>query len=142
MFRSVLFLLFSFLQLFLFADEGKVVHVYQGNGSEIAVNEEPRPPLDLPTQRYESSIFRVFLSLFGLIALVGISFWLFRRLLRARSSSTNSKSIEILERKPLSPKTMIYLVEVEGKKVLLAESHLDVKRLVHWSEEETQELEK
>jgi hypothetical protein len=35
--------------------------------------------------------------------------------------------IKVLEKRILSPKSILYLVEYEGKKVLVSESHLNMK---------------
>jgi hypothetical protein len=40
-----------------------------------------------------------------------------------------SHSLQILEKRLLSPKTTMYLMEIDGKKVVFAESMLDVKVL-------------
>lgn len=90
--------------------------------------EETAPKIVAPS--YESSIIRIFYSFIGLIALVIISFWLFRRLANPKMKSSGShKAIAILERKALSPKTMLYLVEVDGEKIFLTESHLEIRML-------------
>ena len=120
-----------------FCDNGKSVYVLKPAESlpthEITLNEEPTSSTNLPFQKYETSILRVFLSFLGLIALVVLSFWVFRRLSQGRlSPSSTQKSIKVLERKVLSPKSMLYLVEVDGKKVFLAESHLEIKPLYSW----------
>ena len=39
------------------------------------------------------------------------------------------KSIKILEKRPLSSKSILYLIEVGGKQVLIAESQLAVRTI-------------
>ena len=39
----------------------------------------------------------------------------------------NNKSIKILERRTLSPKSALYLIEVNNEKVLISESHVEVR---------------
>ncbi len=50
-----------------------------------------------------------------------------------------SQSIQILEKRMISPKTMLYLIEAEGKQILIAESQLEVKRLESFSASSPQE---
>lgn len=77
-----------------------------------------------------ASFVKMFLSLIVLILLMFTTYWFLRRIIQARLQKNQADaSIHILEKRPLSPKTMLYLLEVEGKKVLIAESQLEVRRL-------------
>lgn len=98
----------------------------------------PAPSINLPvdtpseqlTHSYQAAFFKMILSMIGLVLLVFISIWLLRKLGQGKFRGLGShKSIYILERKPLSPKSMLYLIEVEGQKILIAESQLEVRRL-------------
>lgn len=85
-----------------------------------------------------AAFVKMLLTLLALIALLVGSLWLLRRLLQQRlQKGTGNQAIQVLEKKMISPKTMLYLVEVEGKKVLLAESHLEVRKLQDFKEEES-----
>ncbi len=73
---------------------------------------------------------KMFLTLIALVLLLGISYWFLRRLIQNRlQKGTGQLAIQIVEKRMISPKTMLYLIEVEGKKILIAESHLEIKRL-------------
>lgn len=129
----ILLILFLTLSSVLLGDEGKTV-LSLNDQMEVIDNPE-RPPVQIPSAKYEASVLKVFISLFSLVILVVLSFWVFRRLLNKGLRSSNSgKSIVLLERRTLSPKSMLYLVEVDGKKILLAESHLEIRRLANWDE--------
>lgn len=82
---------------------------------------------------YESSFVKTLTVLFVLLVLVFITVWLFRRLSFGKFSkgSSSGKGIRILERRALSPKTMLYVIEVQGRKTLIAESQLEVKPLLN-----------
>jgi flagellar biogenesis protein FliO len=41
----------------------------------------------------------------------------------------SGRSIKILERRPLSAKSILYIIEVEGKKILVSESQFEVRTL-------------
>ena len=129
----ILFILFLALSSALLGDEGKTV--LSLNEQMEVIDTPDRPSIQIPSVKYEQSVLKVFISLFSLVILVVLSFWLFRRLLNKGMRSSNSgKSIVLLERRTLSPKSMLYLVEVDGKKILLAESHLEIRRLANWDE--------
>jgi flagellar protein FliO/FliZ len=72
----------------------------------------------------------MFLTLIALTTLMALTVWFIRRLIRSRlEKGVGEQKIEIIEKRLLSPKTMLYLVEVDGEQVLLAESQLEVRPL-------------
>jgi flagellar protein FliO/FliZ len=81
---------------------------------------------------YGFAILKLFLSLIIVIGLLGLTVWFLRRLIRYRlEKGSGVQAIKILEKKMISPKTMLYFVEVEGEKIILAESQLEVRQLLH-----------
>ena len=83
------------------------------------------PPSDLG-----AAFVKMILTFIAIIVLLFGTYWFIRRLIQTRlQRGTGNQAIQILEKKMLSPKTMLYLVEIENKRVLLAESHLEIKRL-------------
>lgn len=93
-------------------------------------------PQELPssselTQSYESSFLRMIASLIGLIILIAGTFWVLKRLGRGGKFGKGStdRSIRIIERRPLSPKSVLYLIEIGKKQVLISESQLEVRAL-------------
>jgi flagellar biogenesis protein FliO len=88
----------------------------------------------VPPGDYGATFVKMILTLTALIGLLFLTFWFLRRLMQQRLQKGNSQqAIQILEKRMISPKTMLYLVEVEKKKILLAESHLEIKRLENFS---------
>lgn len=82
------------------------------------------------TPNYEHAFLKMILTLLGLLILVFLTFWIFRKLSHGRFGSLNfNRSIKILEKRPLSAKSMLYLVELENKKILISESQLEVRSL-------------
>ena len=85
----------------------------------------PMPPSDVV-----GTLVKMLLALLALIALLFGTYWILRRLIQNRMQrGTGEQAIAVLEKKMVSPKTMLYLVQVEEKKILFAESHLEVKAL-------------
>lgn len=73
---------------------------------------------------------KMFLTLLVLVGLLWLSYWFLRRLMQQRlQKGQPHAAIQILEKRMISPKTMLYLVEVENKKIVIAESHLEIKRV-------------
>ena len=95
---------------------------------------------DAPTNdSLSGAITKMILTLLALVILFGISYWLLKRMGRSRIQNLNqSKAIKIRERRPISPKTTLYLVELAGKEILVAESQMDVRALAtyEWPNEE------
>ncbi|MCH9611692.1 MAG: hypothetical protein S4CHLAM102_01620 [Chlamydiia bacterium] len=91
----------------------------------------PQPPsTPFDKENFQGAFYRTFLTLLGIIVLVFLTIWIFRRAPMSRTRGLNyKKNIKVLERRQLSPKTMLYIIEVYGKQVILAESQLEVTRV-------------
>lgn len=77
---------------------------------------------------YEKTIMHTALVVFGFILFLLLFVWLLRKFNRGKVHSTG-REITVLERKPLSHKSVLYLVKVNNKKFLIAESQLEVKAM-------------
>ena len=108
----------------------KTIYAADANGDPIG----PAIPLpDLPPTDYGAALIKMILSLITIVVLLAVTFWFLRRLIQSRlRRGVGAESIQILEKKMISPKSILYLIEVEGQKVLLAESHLEIRRLQTW----------
>jgi flagellar biogenesis protein FliO len=95
----------------------------------VEVNKELAPDSpEMITGSYESAFFKMLLTLGALLVLIFLSVWMLRRISRGGlRQGGSSKSLKILERKAISAKSVLYVVEVEGKKVLISESQLEVR---------------
>jgi flagellar biogenesis protein FliO len=109
-------------------------------GEELCQLTEPSLPsgTNLPSGEYGFALIKMFLSLIVVAALLGLTIWFLRRLMRYRfEKSGGVQAIKILEKKMISPKTMLYFVEIEGKKILLAESQLEVRQITFSSHQDS-----
>lgn len=96
----------------------------------IALSPGVQAASDVPITSYGSTIAQMLLTFAAVIALLFISLWFLRRLIQNRfNRGVGEQAIHILEKRMISPKTMLYWIEVEGKKILLAESHLEVRKI-------------
>lgn len=87
------------------------------------------PPDALPS--YEGVFLKMILTLAALVVgLIG-AVWFFKRMSGNRfNNSSPGRSIQVLERKALSPKTTLYLIDVDGKQSLIAESQFEVRKVM------------
>lgn len=121
---QIIFRLFLFTTLFFCLPLKAEPEICQ-NTTEMpaAVDEPPMEPVS-----YQGAFVKMMLTLFGLIVLIIISVWMLRRLSHGRMKQMNSgRAIKILERRPLSAKSILYVIEIHGKKMLVSESQLEVR---------------
>jgi flagellar biogenesis protein FliO len=70
--------------------------------------------------------------LIGFMILASI---MLKRMTRTRVTQMNNQSlIKVLEARPLSPRSTLYLLDIEGKEILIAESHAGVSHIASFSE--------
>ncbi len=84
----------------------------------------------LATYPYWGQFLKMILTVGGVLTLFVITAILFRQLNAKRASFTNSKArIRIIERRQLSQKTALFLIEIAGKRVLIADTPSGVSAL-------------
>ena len=114
------------------------------HGDEKAAEEVTTPsPVEQTVEKladpsnYETTLFKMLLTLGGLLALVLLTVWALKKLSHGRLGGFGTqKKIMVLERKPISPKTTLYYLELEGKKILMAESQIEVRMISESSPDE------
>ena len=80
--------------------------------------------------RFLTELFSMLATLGLIIAALLLVLWFMKRLMNTRVEQLNaSSSIRISERRALSPKSMLYLIEVENKTILIAESINGITRI-------------
>lgn len=89
----------------------------------------PLPSSNEMTNSYESAFVRMLVTLLGLILLVFLTFWVLRRMGKGKFKMGSSRHINVIERRAVSPKTMLYIIEIGDKKVLISESQVEVRAL-------------
>jgi flagellar biogenesis protein FliO len=104
------------------------------------VTEPENAPAPLPsskemTNSYEGAFVRMLVTLGGLVLLVVGTFWILRRLRGGKFSLGSGNTISVREKRALSPKTMLYVVEIGNTKVLISESQLEVRALTPFEED-------
>lgn len=92
----------------------------QGFEKEIAQDYKP--------VEFKGAFFKMLFWLAVLIFFAFLTFYMFKKLSHSRLETANqNKAIKILEKRALSPKTVLYLVEYNNKKILIGESQNELK---------------
>ena len=87
---------------------------------------DPSEPLD-----YWNEFFKMFAGLGIILGIVLVGAFFLRRFLNKRMESSNwQHEIKILERRPLSQKSTLYLIETRGKVFLISDSGAGVHFLI------------
>jgi flagellar protein FliO/FliZ len=105
--------------------------MYDQNGELTAVARAATDSAaQMPPSELGAAAMKMFFSLLIVLALLFVSYWSLRRLIQNRlQKGVGEQAIQVLEKRMISPKTTLYLIEVENKKILDAESQLEIKRL-------------
>lgn len=92
------------------------------------------------TASFESNIGKMLFSLLGFFVLFILSIWFLKKLKSGGfKSNSYQKSIQILERKQISPKSTLYVIEAMGKKILISESQNEIRALTEVENEREKE---
>ena len=101
---------------------------------------DPNAPQD---DHFYSEIFNMLSSLGLILAGLLLLAWFAKRFTQSRLEQINTTSnIKIIERRPISNKTTIYLVEIEGTGITLAEHSHGVTKLAEFPLEKQKSFEK
>ncbi|KAG6559869.1 flagellar biosynthetic protein FliO [Candidatus Rhabdochlamydia oedothoracis] len=78
-----------------------------------------------------TSFTRMWITIAAALVLLFVTLWLLRRFKTGhfKKMGESSSAFAILERKTLSPKTMLYIVEINNKRLLISESQVEVRTL-------------
>lgn len=110
--------------------DGKAVHAPLSPPANVSLDEELSPIGD----EHESHFYRDFMSMLTTLGLMvaGLLFlsWLLRKGMHTRVQQMNEASeIKILETRTLSQRSSVYLIEVEGQKLVVGESSTGINLL-------------
>lgn len=87
-------------------------------------------PVEEQTNRFLYEFIKMLIMLGGLIILLLAANWYVKRLGSQRDQKTNVESvIKIIEKRSLSPRSVVYLLEVDGKSILVGETPHGLIRL-------------
>lgn len=91
--------------------------------------EEPTPEL-VDQSHFMGEFFKMLLILAALITLMYFIAWYMKRMTTVRIDQYNdSSSMKILERRQVSQRTTLFLMEIEGEKIVMAETPTSVVQL-------------
>ena len=79
---------------------------------------------------FQKAFWKMVLTLIALIFFLILTFWSLKKMKGAKQLQKNTnQAIKIVEKRALSSKTLLYLVEVDDKKFVLSESQYEVRSL-------------
>lgn len=89
------------------------------------------PPTHLQEEQYKKQFIKMLFLILGAVFGFFLLAWLVRRFsTHARPLSMNSKKhIKVIERRPLSPQTQLFYVQVGDRHFVLAESKVEVRNV-------------
>lgn len=92
--------------------------------------EDVMPTPKKGNDRFYIEFFNMLATLGLVIAIILIAAWLLRRILNTRMEQINTSSIiKIIEKRAISPKSAIYLLEIQDKTFAIAESQNGITHL-------------
>lgn len=98
---------------------------------------------DKEGDRFFSEFINMLTTLGILVAIILIATWFLKKMVHGRMQQLNTTSeIKIIEKRLLTPKTSLYLVDIKGKGFILAESMNGVTSLGSYNIEEMENLPK
>lgn len=114
----------------------KKVEVYDSQTDNDSMPEPAAEPYT-SAKEYQSQLLVLVLSILGIIFVLLLIIWMFKRFSGGRSIQINHKKhMKILERRPLSPNTYLYLVQIGDQQCMIAESKFQVKHLTTLTQSE------
>jgi len=147
--RSLLFLIFWLLLLttgsYLMGADADTATPEHSTTTVVEKKDPFFPFEDEPEKVHdEDHFYKEFINMLGtlgvLVALIFAASWALKRLLKTRTQQLNTTSnIKILDQRPLSTKTALYLVEIHGRTMAIAESHNALIKLAEFPGFNTQD---
>lgn len=100
----------------------------------------PSPTIDpaILQAPYQGQFIKTFIALVAIVLGIFIAMYFIRRFSYIRPLQMNhQKNIKILEKRPISPSTCLYHIQVGDKQFVLSESKLEVRNVapLNWKEE-------
>lgn len=118
-----------FLCSFVLAEEQESTPPLLDPQSINSVSEETALPWDASGE-YKIAFFRTLFIIIAIGAIALIIIYYLKKLSTGRPMMVNKyKNIKILERRPLSPQTILYQIEVGTRQIIVAESKVEIKVL-------------
>ena len=134
--KKSIFLLFLISFCFAHANEISTETLSNDDQIEITTNDDIKitdesiydVPQEYKAPSFTKAFIKMIIVLIIIIALVIATFWSLKRLNKVKIiQANNTKSIKIIEKRALSPKSVLYLVEVDNERVLISESQFEVR---------------
>lgn len=102
--------------------------------AESSLGEFTAQAVEGQTYNYWGEFVNMLITLFFILGLIFVTVWFLKKLMRSRLQHLNrSTGIKILEKRVLNPKSSLYLVDVLGKGLVIAESPSGIQLITEFS---------
>ncbi len=109
-------------------------------GNEHFSLEELKNDQASPEDHFMRDFINMLFSLGLIVALIFIASWFLKRMMNTRLQQINESSeIKIIDRRSITPKTIVYLLEVKGKGLVVGESTHGLSLLSTYETESSEE---
>jgi flagellar biogenesis protein FliO len=99
-----------------------------------ATDSESFQPMLSESNTYGSSLSSMFSSLLIISVLLFVGLFILKKILRRGKKGAWGNGIKIIERKALTPKSFLYLVDIYGKVIVIAESPQGIHLITEFPE--------
>lgn len=105
-------------------------------------DESYAPYLEKPdTESFQNKFFRMLFLLTLIIGFMILASFMLKKMTKTRLTNLNVISnIKVLEARTLSPKSILYLIEVKGQNILIAESAAGINLLTSLGKSEEEDV--
>ncbi len=105
------------------------------NDSRFELPEELRGANDVPDSRFLQEFIHMIILLSLLVLVLFVGSWIIRRMLNIRLDQVNETSkIKLLEKRMITSRSGIYLLDVHGKKIVVSESNNGITKIAELEE--------
>lgn len=95
-----------------------------------SINKKEAPPIEYVESNFWYELANMLLTLSVILVLLFSLIWIMKKMQTSRIKFHNDSSIiKIIDHRPLSAKTGLYLIEIKGKEILISDSPTGVTHL-------------
>jgi flagellar protein FliO/FliZ len=115
---------------------GKVFYLSLLAFASLFSQDAPLPRPEEETSRFMWEFIKMLIILGGMVGVLIYISWYLKRMTSQKYEKVNEENlIKVIDRRAVSPKLMVYLLEIEGKSIVVGETPQGVVRLLDYTTE-------
>ena len=103
-------------------------------GNEIPIDSEETGPILAPSGSFFGEFINMLITLVVLLIVVFFFFFFLKKLMKRGIKEKDGKGIRILQQKAINPKASLYLLDICGKGVVIADSPQGIQKITEFPE--------